>query len=51
MIKYLFNWKQKLMTFNDFFMSEEECLKNIYRNSIIMWLFSKKKKFIKYNIN
>ncbi len=51
LIKYLFNWKQKLMIFTDFFMTKEESLRNIYRNSIILWCFSKSKKFVKYTLD
>ncbi len=49
-LKYLLNWKQKLIIYNDFFMSKEEVLKQVYRNSIILWSFSKKKKFVKYDV-
>ena len=48
LLKYLYNWKQKIMIYNNFFMTSEENLKDIYRNSIIYWaLFSLKVKFIK----
>ncbi len=50
-LKYLLNWKQKLIIYNDFFMTKEEVLKGIYRNSIILWLFSKPKKFVRYNLD
>lgn len=46
-LKYLYNWKQKLIIYTDFFMTEDEVLKDVYRNSIIFWsLFTKTKKFI-----
>ena len=47
MLKYLLNWKQKIMLYLDFFMSKEEVLKDLNRNSIILWNFSKTRKFIK----
>jgi len=48
LLKYLYNWKQKIMIYNNFFMTREENLKDVYRNSIIYWtLFSSKAKFIK----
>lgn len=47
MLKYLYNWKQKLIIYNDFFMTKQEVLKDVYRNSIIYWvLFTKTKNFI-----
>ncbi len=50
LLKYLYNWKQKIIIYNDFFMTKEEVLKDVYRNSIIYWaLFSKNKKFIDNN--
>lgn len=49
-LKYLLNWKQKLIIYNDFFMNKEEVLKEVRRNSIVLWAFSRKKKFVKYNI-
>lgn len=51
MLKYLLNFKQKIMLYNDFFMTKEEILKDLNRNSLIMWLFSKKRKFIKHNLD
>ncbi len=50
MLKYLLNWKQKIMIYNDFFMTKDEVLKDLIRNSIIIWSFSKRKEFVKYNI-
>lgn len=49
-LKYLLTWKQKLIIYNDFFMSKEEVLKKVYRNSVILWSFTKKKKLVKYNV-
>lgn len=50
LLRYLLNWKQKIMVYNDFFMTKEEVLKDIKKNSIILWIFSKGKKFVKYDI-
>ena len=49
-LRYLLNWKQKIMVYNDFFMTHDEVLKHVIKNSILLWLFSKKKRFVKYNI-
>lgn len=47
MLKYLYNWKQKIIAYNNFFMTKEETLKDVYRNSIIYWvLFNKTRNFI-----
>lgn len=51
MLKYLLNWKQKIMVYNDFFMTKEEVLKDVYKNSIILWTLSKKRDFIKYKLD
>lgn len=51
LLRYLLNWKQKIMVYNDFFMTKEEVLKDIKKNSIILWSFSSGKKFIKYDVN
>lgn len=51
MLKYLLNFKQKIILYNDFFMTKEEILKDLNRNSLILWLFSKKREFIKYNLD
>lgn len=45
-LKYLYNWKQKIIAYCDFFKTEDEVLKNIYRNSLIIWAFSKNNDFI-----
>lgn len=50
MLKYLLNWKQKIIIYNDFFMTKNEVLKDVIKNSIIIWAFSKRKEFVKYNI-
>ena len=50
MLKYLLNTRQKIILYNDFFMKKDEVLKDIRRNSIILWSFAKKREFIKYNI-
>ena len=50
-LKYLLNEKQKIMIHNDFFMTKEEVLKDVIRNSIILWSFTNKKRFVKYNLN
>lgn len=44
-LKYLFNWKQKIMLYNDFFMSKEEVLEDIYKNNLLKWAMKKNKKF------
>ena len=41
MLKYLYNWKQKIMLYNDFFMTEDEVLNHLYKNSLVLWLFSR----------
>lgn len=47
-LKYLLNFKQKIIVYLDYFMSEEEVLEDIYKNSIILWVLKKEKdKFIK----
>lgn len=43
MLKYLYNWKQKIIIYNDFFMTKEEVLNDVYKNSIIAWTFKKTK--------
>lgn len=49
-LKYIYNWKQKIMVFTSFFMTEDEVLKNVNKNSIIIWaLFTKTRSFIKNN--
>ena len=51
-LKYLYNAKQKLMIYTDFFMTEEEVLKDVYKNSIIYWaLVPRMQKFIKNKDN
>ncbi len=40
-LKYLLNWKQKIMVYLDFFMTKEEVLKDLTKNSIILWAFKK----------
>lgn len=47
LIKYLYTWKQKIIIYNDFFMSKEEVLNDVYKNSLIRWLFTKDREFIK----
>lgn len=47
MIKYLYNWKQKIIIYNDFFIPEVEVLNHLYKNSIILWLFCKNDAWIK----
>ena len=47
MIKYLYNWKQKLFIYNDFFMSEDEVLEDLYKNSILLWLIKPSIKWVK----
>ena len=47
-LKYLYSWKQKIIVRCDFFMTEEEVLKDVYRNSLIIWsLFTRHKSFVK----
>ena len=41
-LKYLYNWKQKIIAYCDFFKTEDEVLKDIYRNSLIIWAFTNK---------
>ena len=46
-LKYLLNWKQKIMVYLDFFMTPEEVIEDLYKNSIIKWTFKKsQEKFI-----
>lgn len=45
MLKYLYNIKQKIIVYNDFFMTPEEVLEDIYKNSIILWTFRRKKEY------
>lgn len=46
MLKYLYNWKQKMFCYFNLFISREKFLKDIYTNSIILWAL----KFRKYGI-
>ena len=47
-LKYLYTWKQKIIIYCDFFMTEEEVLKDVYRNSLTIWsLFTRHKSFVK----
>lgn len=39
LIKYLYNWKQKMFCYYDFFISRDEVLKDIYANSLFKWAF------------
>lgn len=43
-LKYLLNWKQKIIIYLDFFQTKEEVLKDIYKNSLIIWAFKKDRK-------
>lgn len=48
LIKYLYSWKQKLIIWCNFFLSREENLKDVYKNSIILWALKPAKQgFIK----
>lgn len=50
LLKYLYNFKQKVIIYNDFFMSKEEVLKDVNRNSLLYWVFfNKSRSFIKDN--
>lgn len=42
LIKYLYNWKQKIFCYYDFFMSRDEVLKDIYANSLLKWAFCRR---------
>lgn len=42
MIKYLYTWKQKLFCYYNLFISKEEFLDDIYKNSIILWAFKRR---------
>lgn len=42
-LKYLLNWKQKIMLYLDFFMTPEEVISDLYKNKIILWAFKKQK--------
>ena len=46
-LKYLLNWKQKIIVYNDFFITKDEVLNDILKNSIILWSLKPVKKFIK----
>lgn len=43
LLKYLYNWKQKIIIYFSFFLTKEEVLKEVYRNSIIIWALKKEK--------
>lgn len=45
MIKYILNWKQKIIIYNDFFMTPKEVLNDVYKNSILRWTFKKTKDY------
>ena len=46
-LKYLLNWKQKIMVYLDFFMTPDEVVEDLYKNNIIAWAFRKtEEKFI-----
>ena len=49
-LKYIFNIRQKIMLCNDFFMTKDEVLKDVNRNSILLWSFRKTPKFVKYEM-
>ena len=42
-MKYLLNWKQRIMCYLNFFMTKEEVMNDLLRNSIILWTFRKNK--------
>lgn len=49
-LKYILNIKQKIMIYNNFFMTKEENIKDLLSNSIIIWVFKKsKEKWIETN--
>ena len=43
MLRYLYSWKQKLFCYFNIFISRKEFLKDIYNNSIILWVFKFRK--------
>lgn len=45
MLKYLYNIKQKIIIYNDFFMTPEEVMEDVYKNSIILWTLKRKKEY------
>lgn len=45
MLKYIYNWKQKIIVYSNFFMTPEEVLDDVYKNSLIYWAFKKKKDY------
>lgn len=46
-LKYLLNWKQKIMIYSDFFMTVDEVVYDLYKNNIVKWAFRRyKEKFI-----
>ena len=46
-LKYLLNWKQRIMVYLDFFMTPEEVIEDLYKNNIVKWTFRKtEEKFI-----
>ncbi len=46
-IKYLLNFRQKCICYLNFFKTKEETIKDLYKNSIILWAFKKnKEKFL-----
>ena len=40
-LKYLLNWKQKIIVYLDFFKTPEEVLLDVKKNSIIYWILKK----------
>lgn len=47
-LKYLLNFRQKVIVYLDYFMSEEEVLADVRKNNIILWALKKEKdKFIR----
>lgn len=42
-LKYLLNWKQKIIVYLNFFKKKEETVNDLFRNSIILWAFKKDK--------
>lgn len=40
-LRYLLNWKQKIMAYLDFFKTKEEVIEDLLRNSIIIWALKK----------
>ncbi len=43
MLRYLYNWKQKIIVYFSFFLTKEEVLKDVCRNSLIIWALKKQK--------